>query len=131
MPKIEDGNNFGVQVCEDVLSELTRSEEAAFNIIDQSTKYFVSRGKLLTKVLISLGYSVYSVSDILFQVMKYPNLDDYAKSIQLLDEKQYLDTRLAFKVLVPFILSCLSAQVNYVGFAEQLCDFGRSRAEES
>lgn len=50
IPRIEDGNNFGVSVQEEVLNELTRSEDSAFGALDSATKYFVSRGKLISKV---------------------------------------------------------------------------------
>jgi len=81
VPKIEDGNNFGVGVQEEVMNELSRAEDSALGIVETSTKYFISRGKLISKVL------------------KYPQIEDYAKSIGLLDEKNYLDVRLAFQDL--------------------------------
>jgi len=68
-------------VQEEVLEELTRSEDSALAMIDTPAKYYVARGKLISKAL------------------KYPQIEDYAKSIALLDEKQYLDVRLAYKDL--------------------------------
>jgi proteasome activator subunit 3 (PA28 gamma) len=53
------GDNFGVQVQEEVLSELHRSQEAALNLRDGIRTHYLSRGKLASKLL------------------KYPHLEDY------------------------------------------------------
>jgi hypothetical protein len=50
IPRIEDGNNFGVSVQEEVLNEVGRAEESSFNALDTITKYFVTRAKLVCKV---------------------------------------------------------------------------------
>lgn len=44
IPKIEDGNNFGVSIQEDTLAEIqsVESESAAF--FEQISRYFISRG---------------------------------------------------------------------------------------
>eukprot|EP01128_Nolandella_sp_AFSM9_P006316 TRINITY_DN3221_c0_g1_i1.p1 TRINITY_DN3221_c0_g1~~TRINITY_DN3221_c0_g1_i1.p1 ORF type:complete len:244 (-),score=77.21 TRINITY_DN3221_c0_g1_i1:34-765(-) len=81
VPRIEDGNNFGVQIQEEVLNELSRAEDAAYSVLDAGTKYFVTRGKVLSKVL------------------KYPSIMDYKLSVVSLDQKQEVELRLAFKDL--------------------------------
>ena len=48
---------------EEVVGELTRSEEYAFGLLDGVLKFFVSRAKLLTKV------------------DKYPNIQDYRRGV--------------------------------------------------
>ncbi|XP_055680826.1 proteasome activator complex subunit 3 isoform X1 [Lutzomyia longipalpis] len=72
IPKIEDGNNFGVSIQEDTLSEIqtVESESAAF--FEQISRYFISRAKVISKVA------------------KYPHVEDYRRAVQELDEKEYL-----------------------------------------
>lgn len=43
MPRIEDGNNFGVGIQEEVILELTRVEDTAFNLHDTIVKYYMAR----------------------------------------------------------------------------------------
>jgi hypothetical protein len=50
VPKIEDGNNFGVAVQEEVLSELGRCEDFTVTSLAISTKYFLTRAKVVSKV---------------------------------------------------------------------------------
>ncbi|KAI0361005.1 proteasome activator pa28 REG alpha/beta subunit [Trametes cingulata] len=70
MPKIEDGDNFGVQIQEDVLSEIHRSQESAYNLRDAARQDYLTRAKICSKI------------------MKYPYLDDYALALKEHDEKQ-------------------------------------------
>ncbi|KAI1793163.1 proteasome activator pa28 REG alpha/beta subunit [Ganoderma leucocontextum] len=70
MPKIEDGDNFGVQIQEDVLSELHRSQESAYNLRDAARQNHLTRAKICSKI------------------MKYPHLEDYALALKEHDEKQ-------------------------------------------
>ncbi|XP_039296968.1 proteasome activator complex subunit 3 isoform X2 [Nilaparvata lugens] len=72
IPKIEDGNNFGVSVQEDTLAEVQSVESEAATYFDQITRYYASRAKVLSKVA------------------KYPHIDDYRIAVRELDEKQYL-----------------------------------------
>eukprot|EP00388_Colpodella_angusta_P014226 GDKJ01035587.1.p1 GENE.GDKJ01035587.1~~GDKJ01035587.1.p1 ORF type:complete len:261 (+),score=40.03 GDKJ01035587.1:32-784(+) len=72
VPRIEDGNNFGVSILEDVISEITRVEEVSGTLCETSSKYHFSRGKIMGKIL------------------KYPNVDDYKESVRTLDKKQML-----------------------------------------
>lgn len=76
IPKIEDGNNFGVSIQEDTLAELRQVESEAASFLDQISRYFVTRGKMITKVA------------------KYPHVDDYRRFIQEVDEKEFLSLRL-------------------------------------
>ncbi|KAI8995292.1 proteasome activator pa28 REG alpha/beta subunit [Trametes punicea] len=69
MPKIEDGNNFGVQIQEDVLSEIHRSQETAYNLRDAARQDYLSRAKICSKIL------------------KYPHVEDYALALKEHDEK--------------------------------------------
>ncbi|XP_037937464.1 proteasome activator complex subunit 3 [Teleopsis dalmanni] len=72
IPKIEDGNNFGVSVQEDTLAEIQAVESEAAAFFDQISRYFLSRAKVVSKVA------------------KYPHIDDYRRAVVELDEKEYL-----------------------------------------
>ncbi|VDM07590.1 unnamed protein product [Wuchereria bancrofti] len=97
IPRIEDGNNFGVSIQEETLSEvlllrisifeiqayfffcfvIVRTVEAeAASFLDQMSRYFVSRARLVTKVA------------------KYPHVEDYRRAILDMDEKQFINIRL-------------------------------------
>jgi len=76
IPQIEDGNNFGVGVQEETVGELGRAETDTFAILDNMTKYFVTRGKLLVKM------------------KKHPDIEDFAMSVDELDEKEFINMRL-------------------------------------
>jgi len=72
IPKIEDGNNFGVSVQEDTLAEIQSVESEAAAYFDQISRYYASRAKVISKVA------------------KYPHIEDYRKAVAELDEKEYL-----------------------------------------
>lgn len=72
VPRIEDGNNFGVSIQEDVISEITRVEEVTGTLCEGASKYHFSRAKMIGKVI------------------KYPNVEDFKDSIRALDKKQML-----------------------------------------
>lgn len=76
IPRIEDGNNFGVNVQEETVAELGRAEETAFTAFENMTKYFITRAKLVTKCL------------------KYPVLPDYQTAVCELDQKEFINIRL-------------------------------------
>ncbi|VDI24832.1 proteasome activator subunit 3 (PA28 gamma) [Mytilus galloprovincialis] len=76
IPKIEDGNNFGVSVQEDTLGEARQVESEAASYLDQISRYYITRAKLVSKVA------------------KYPHLDDYRQSVRELDEKEFISIRL-------------------------------------
>ncbi|KAK0208864.1 proteasome activator pa28 REG alpha/beta subunit [Desarmillaria ectypa] len=75
MPKIEDGDNFGVQIQEEVLSELHRAQESAYNLRDTARQDYITRAKLCSKLI------------------KYPNLEDYTLALKEHDEKQIYFSR--------------------------------------
>lgn len=65
IPKIEDGNNFGVGIQEDTLGEIQSVESEAAAFFDQISRYFISRAKVVSKVA------------------KYPHIEDYRRAIQV------------------------------------------------
>ncbi|UJR16470.1 hypothetical protein I4U23_003372 [Adineta vaga] len=75
IPKVEDGNNFGVSIQEDSLAEVRTLETEVAQYIDLTCKYLISRGELIKKVV------------------KYPHVEDYRRSVQSLDEKQFVSLR--------------------------------------
>jgi proteasome activator subunit 3 (PA28 gamma) len=70
MPKIEDGDNFGVSIQEEALSELLRSQESAYNLRDSTRLDYLNRAKICSKII------------------KYPHLEDYTLALKEHDEKQ-------------------------------------------
>eukprot|EP01104_Vermistella_antarctica_P021437 TRINITY_DN9690_c0_g1_i1.p1 TRINITY_DN9690_c0_g1~~TRINITY_DN9690_c0_g1_i1.p1 ORF type:complete len:252 (+),score=78.58 TRINITY_DN9690_c0_g1_i1:79-834(+) len=97
IPRIEDGNNFGVQIQEETVGELGRVESDAFTVLENMTKYYLSRAKLLSKV------------------RKHPEMEDYRQSVIELDEKQFLNLRLVildlrnnFSILFDMIIKNLT-----------------------
>ncbi|THV07608.1 proteasome activator pa28, REG alpha/beta subunit [Dendrothele bispora CBS 962.96] len=70
LPKIEDGDNFGVQVQEEVLGELHRAQESAYNLRDVARQDYLARAKICSKLI------------------KYPFVEDYTLALQEHDEKQ-------------------------------------------
>ncbi|CAH8439787.1 unnamed protein product [Schistosoma margrebowiei] len=75
IPRIEDGNNFGVGIQEEILGEASGIERDACTFLDQVTRYYASRGKLVGKVA------------------KYPHIEDYRECIRDMDEKQAITMR--------------------------------------
>ncbi|KAF6766608.1 proteasome activator pa28 [Ephemerocybe angulata] len=65
MPKIEDGDNFGVGVQEEVLGELHRAQEASFNLRDIPMQSYLARAKICSKLI------------------KYPNIEDYTHLLDI------------------------------------------------
>jgi len=78
VPKIEDGDNFGVSVQKNVLSMLQEVEDALVSYFGKVTGYYDRRGKLVAKVV------------------KYPFIEDYRVAVEELDEKQYTELTLCF-----------------------------------
>ncbi|XP_070211683.1 proteasome activator complex subunit 3-like isoform X2 [Littorina saxatilis] len=76
IPKIEDGNNFGVSIQEDTMAEARQVETESATYLDQLSRYYISRAKIITKIA------------------KYPHVEDYRQSIRELDEKQIVCLRL-------------------------------------
>eukprot|EP00164_Ancoracysta_twista_P001834 GFYU01002411.1.p1 GENE.GFYU01002411.1~~GFYU01002411.1.p1 ORF type:complete len:276 (+),score=76.99 GFYU01002411.1:83-910(+) len=85
IPRIEDGNNFGVSIQEETVNELGRAEDSGFTVLDTMTKYNLTRAKIASKVI------------------KYPRIADYVRSLDDLDHKEYTNMR----------LGCLELRNNY------------------
>ena len=72
-PKIEDGNNFGVAVQEEILAMLNSGRVSGLAVLGLVSKYHFSRGKRLT------------------QMRKHPNIQDYYNAARDMDEKQFIN----------------------------------------
>ncbi|KAF9651954.1 proteasome activator pa28, REG alpha/beta subunit [Thelephora ganbajun] len=75
MPKIEDGDNFGVAVQEEVTNELQRAQDSVTNLCDVARQHHLARAKISSKIL------------------KYPHVDDYAIALREHDERQLYNAR--------------------------------------
>lgn len=72
VPKMEDGNNFGVEVQEEVSSECDRVETETYMIFESCQAYHKARAKYAEKVL------------------KHPHIEDYRQAIYERDQQEYL-----------------------------------------
>nr|GAT48435.1 predicted protein [Mycena chlorophos] len=72
MPK---GDNFGVQIQEEVVNELARAQDSAMNLRDMGRTNHLSRAKIASKLI------------------KYPNVEDYALALKEHDSTQFYMAR--------------------------------------
>jgi len=76
IPKVEDGNNFGVEIQEGILGEIELVERDA-NVFNQSiASYHINRGKAISKAI------------------KNPLMNDYKRVVAELDEKEFMVLRM-------------------------------------
>ncbi|KAF0993232.1 hypothetical protein HZS_797, partial [Henneguya salminicola] len=76
IPKIEDGNNFGVSVQEALLEEVGRVQQDAGSYLDQFPRFHANRAKIVSKMI------------------KYPTITDYIETIREMDEKEFLNLKI-------------------------------------
>jgi len=76
IPRIEDGNNFGVGVQEETLALVTQAEQDAATYLDQMSRFYLNRARIVSKIA------------------KYPHIEDYRRTIRELDEKEFVSLRL-------------------------------------
>ncbi|RZC35498.1 PA28 beta domain containing protein [Asbolus verrucosus] len=72
IPKVEDGNNFGVSIQEETLTLVQSVESSAAHFYDNISRYFRSRAKVIKSII------------------KFPDVEDFRRGILELDEKEYL-----------------------------------------
>ncbi|XP_048361175.1 proteasome activator complex subunit 3-like [Sphaerodactylus townsendi] len=84
IPKIEDGNNFGVSIQEETVSELQTVMNEATTGLEEICNFYTGRAKLVSKIA------------------KYPYVEDYRRTVTEMDEKEFISLR--------FILSSLRNQ---------------------
>lgn len=76
IPRIEDGNNFGVAVQEKVFEMLTNTRTKIEGFQTQITKYYSERGDAVAKA------------------SKHPHVGDYRQLVHELDKHQYCELRI-------------------------------------
>ncbi|TGZ61367.1 hypothetical protein CRM22_008015 [Opisthorchis felineus] len=76
IPRIEDGNNFGVSVQEEVLLETSKAEMDASAMLDFFGDYLMYRAKVASKVC------------------KWPTIKDYRRALCDADEGAYIRLRM-------------------------------------
>jgi len=76
VPRIADGNNFGVEVQEEITGVLDEAGTAAQAMLDMFSVYHLSRGELISKILMR------------------PGIDDYQQALKEMDNKQYIKVSL-------------------------------------
>jgi hypothetical protein len=74
VPRLADGNNFGVEVQQEITRVLEGAEDSGYAVLDSFATYHSTRGALAIKVL------------------KFPNVYDFRAAIRELDEKTYIKT---------------------------------------
>ncbi|KRZ75081.1 Proteasome activator complex subunit 3 [Trichinella papuae] len=77
IPKIEDGNNFGVSIQEDVLAEVEEVENGATTCLGVIVSYLESRAKMACKM------------------KKHPHIEDYRQLLIDLDKRQFINLRMS------------------------------------
>ena len=76
IPRIEDGNNFGVSIQEEIVAELRTVESEAASCLDQISRYYITRAKLVSKIA------------------KYPHVEDCHHTVTEINEKEYISLQL-------------------------------------
>jgi len=74
VPRIADGNNFGVEVQGEITRTLEGAEDAGYGVLDSFATYHSTRGGLVV------------------QVLKFPNVMDFRTALREMDEKTYIKT---------------------------------------
>mmetsp|Transcript_69 Transcript_69/g.60 ORF Transcript_69/g.60 Transcript_69/m.60 type:complete len:255 (-) Transcript_69:195-959(-) len=75
IPRIEDGNNFGVGVQEECVAEIGRVEDVSFAALESMSKYYQIRARLVHKMT------------------KHPYVLDYRQAVLEIDETQFAKLR--------------------------------------
>ncbi|KAM5288741.1 proteasome activator complex subunit 3-like [Ctenodactylus gundi] len=85
IPRVEDGNNFGVSIQEETVAELRMVESEAVSYLDQISGYYITRAKLASKIV------------------KYPHVGIYHRIVTdivtEIDENEYINLRLIISEL--------------------------------
>jgi proteasome activator subunit 3 (PA28 gamma) len=72
IPKIEDGNNFGVEIQHETIETMTEIENEIRERLNCFTRYYAVRG------------------DLTANVSEYPHSEDFRRAVQENDEKFHL-----------------------------------------
>eukprot|EP01084_Bolivina_argentea_P072428 131505_1 len=72
IPSIQEGNNFGVEIQEDIVDDLSRNENGALDAIEQISNYYQIRSKSISKIL------------------KWPYVNDYRYALHEFDKSHLI-----------------------------------------
>jgi len=72
IPEMQEGNNFGVSIQEEVLDALSRMEESAQQCGDTLSTYYLERGKYISAIY------------------KHPHVVNYRNALTAFDLRQYV-----------------------------------------
>ncbi|EPQ29150.1 uncharacterized protein PFL1_03437 [Pseudozyma flocculosa PF-1] len=97
IPRIEDGDTFGVSVQEEALNEVVRTQDSAYNLLATPFSTLTVRGDLAAKMV------------------RYPGVEDYALALREHDRKsvyranmQLTDTRNMYAVVLDILRKNIS-----------------------
>ncbi|VDO06872.1 unnamed protein product [Rodentolepis nana] len=79
IPKIEDGNNFGVSVQEEVILDASKTESDVVTNLDFYSDYLLTRGKISSKII------------------KWPGVRSYTDALIELDEMAYVRMKMTLQ----------------------------------
>lgn len=91
MPRMEDGNNFGVEVQTMVIEVITEASGQVDNIIDYLTKYYSLRGAVVAHVCMMICYES--------QCIDKPYLKDIFQTLIEIDTSQFYSLKMFIKNL--------------------------------
>ena len=107
VPRIEDGNNFGVSIQTDTVGELARIEDSALMTVENWSKFLMVRAKMVGKI--------HKHSD----ASHAPARRAYHITLESLDEKQlrsvwigWLDLRNNYAVIYDLLMKNIEKLVN-------------------
>lgn len=81
-PRKEDGNTFGVEVQNEIVSDLTDSLESARQILSDMIQYFSTRGSYIVSVVLDLPVDSQSLNN--------PHVADFVSGVNSFDNKEYM-----------------------------------------
>ena len=79
-PLKEDGNTFGVEVQNEIVSDLTDSLESARQILSDMIQYFSTRGSYVVSVDVALPVDSQSLNN--------PHVADFISGVSSFDNKE-------------------------------------------
>lgn len=109
LPRIEDGNNFGVEVQTDTVSTISRIEDTALMTIESWSKFLMLRAKIIGKMHKYRESSSHS----------HAIEEAYKMTLEALDEKQvhavwigWLDLRNSYAITYDMIMKNIDKLIN-------------------
>lgn len=76
IPAYDDGNNFGVEIQEEIINEISRVEDLIYSFLEKHQNYINVRARLISKIC------------------KYPAIQDFWQAVRELDEHVFTELRM-------------------------------------